>query len=78
LYKVFGTRGPVSAELAAAEEAGVVTPVAAFKVDDLIRKANDYFTEAQNRLKQGDFAGYGEYVDELKKVLSQLEAETSK
>jgi len=78
LYKVFGTRTPESAEFAAAEEAGAVAPLAAFRVDDLIRKANDYFTEAQKRLKQGDFAGYGEYVDELKKVLSELEAETSK
>ena len=78
LYKVFGTRTPESAEFAVAEEAGGVTPLAAFRVDDLIRKANNYFAEAQTRLKQGDFAGYGEYVDELKKVLSQLEAETSK
>ncbi|HUT66341.1 MAG TPA: UPF0182 family protein [Spirochaetota bacterium] len=78
LYKVFGTRTPESAEFAAAEEPGGVTPLAVFRVDDLIHKANNYFAEAQNRLKQGDFAGYGEYVDELKKVLSQLEAETSK
>ena len=55
-----------------------MTAVEAFTVSDLIRRANDYFTEAQNRLRQGDFAGYGEYVDELQKILSQLEAETSK
>jgi len=78
LFDVFGTREPVSAKFAAEGEAGVVTPGAVFTVNDLIRRANNYFTEAQKLLKQGDFAGYGEYVNELKKVLSQLEAETSK
>ena len=41
-------------------------------VEDLILQANAQFTTAQERLREGDFAGYGELVDALQATLRDL------
>lgn len=43
---------------------------------DLIARANQVWFEAQERLRSGDWAGYGELMDELGRILKQLEAES--
>ena len=77
LLKVFGSRVQIQALEAKEEGPSIVTQEPSFTLNELVRKANEYFSEAQDRLRHGDFAGYGEYVDELEKVLSQLAEETS-
>jgi uncharacterized membrane protein (UPF0182 family) len=46
-------------------------PAAPQSVADLIKSAQDHYTRAQDRLKAGDWAGYG---DEMKKLESDLNA----
>ncbi len=41
---------------------------------ELIQKASDAYDSAQSALKDGDWAAYGEYMDELEKALEQLAA----
>ena len=40
--------------------------------DELIEKAVTAFENAQNAQQSGDWAGYGEYLDELEETLNQL------
>ncbi len=74
LYRAFGLPAAVKPEReeAVAEKVTVaVTPI-----QDLIKKAANYFNEAQNKLREGDFAGYGDYIEQLGSVLKQLEEQT--
>jgi uncharacterized membrane protein (UPF0182 family) len=71
LTQVFGA--------AAAKPAGRVETIVTSKgvveslsINDLIRKASTYYEQAQQRLRAGDFAGYGENVKKLGVVLEQL------
>jgi len=41
-------------------------------LSELARKANQLFDEAQNKLKAGDWAGYGESLNKLKQTLAEL------
>jgi len=41
-------------------------------VAELARKANQLYDEAQNKLKAGDWSGYGETLSKLKQTLSDL------
>ena len=41
-------------------------------VKALIKKANDAYDNAQEALKSGDFAKYGEYMDDLEKYLRKM------
>ena len=41
-------------------------------VEDLIKQANDIFEEANNALKNGSWAEYGEKLNNLEKILNQL------
>lgn len=45
---------------------------------NLIREANDVFEEAQESLKEGDWAHYGELIEKLGEILQKLTAETPK
>jgi hypothetical protein len=74
LAKVFGTAGEKSARKAESivTEKGV-TEVRSAK--GLIEQAGAYYDEAQQRLKNGDFAGYGESVRRLGDVLKKLETQ---
>jgi uncharacterized membrane protein (UPF0182 family) len=82
LVALFGNqiaRSPVIAELGA----NAVSPsdaavqvlgesAAPATVEDLILQANAQFATAQERLREGDFAGYGELVDALQATLRDL------
>jgi len=46
-------------------------PVAA-DIANLIEKAQQHYNQAQQYLKAGDWAGYGEELDALKAVLDRL------
>ncbi len=48
-------------------------PLKALTREELIREAMADFNTAQEKLRAGDFAGYGEYTNKLKKVLTELE-----
>jgi hypothetical protein len=43
--------------------------------EDLITEANSLFEKAQEAQQSGDWAAYGEYLDQLEEVLSQMESE---
>jgi len=76
LYRIFGEREKVMEEekKEVPFREGVVTEFLPIK--DLISKAVTYYNEAQNRLRQGDFAGYGESLKRLEEALRQLEEST--
>ncbi len=78
LYNVFGKRELIvrKEEKVIAPEK-VVAPVTTLPtIRELVQKASSIFDESQNRLREGDFAGYGEYINELKNILTQLEEQT--
>ena len=41
-------------------------------VQELVNEANDAFVRAQERLQEGDFAGYGEEIERLEEILQLL------
>lgn len=45
---------------------------------DLAKNANQLFEEAQNKLKSGDWAGYGESLNKLKQTLNELAEKAGK
>lgn len=71
LYKIFGAKAPaVAVEKIAVRPEEALPAVPA--VQNLIRRAQSVYSEAQLRLKEGDFAGYGERIRELESILHQL------
>lgn len=48
------------------------SPNAPISLRKLVQKANSIFSTAQQRLRQGDFAGYGQAVQQLQQTLQQL------
>ncbi|MEX0786875.1 MAG: UPF0182 family protein [Dehalococcoidia bacterium] len=48
------------------------TPAVSGDVDELIQQANASFLRAQQLLQQGDFAGYGEEIEQLEEILQRL------
>ncbi|OPY57345.1 MAG: hypothetical protein A4E55_01741 [Pelotomaculum sp. PtaU1.Bin035] len=70
MEKIFGTsEGP--SKPAAQPESGTQTQLNS-SVADLAQKANQLYDEAQNKLKAGDWSGYGETLSKLKQTLSEL------
>ncbi|WP_337999120.1 UPF0182 family protein [Desulfofalx alkaliphila] len=45
-------------------------------IDQLIQEAERHFNEGQQRLKEGDWAGYGESQNKLREVLERLSEQT--
>jgi len=41
-------------------------------ISELANKANQLYDEAQNKLKAGDWSGYGETINKLKQTLNEL------
>lgn len=85
LVELFGrsiAADPVLVELGAARGGGSAAAVGQVGVDDaasvvatveeLIVRANRVFDAAQERLRAGDFAGYGEQIEELEALLQEL------
>lgn len=48
-------------------------PVIPSSIENLIKEAGQYFDEAQERLRQGDFTGYGDSIQKLGTALGELE-----
>ncbi|MDR5659102.1 UPF0182 family protein [Serpentinicella sp. ANB-PHB4] len=47
-------------------------------INDLVQKANDAFDNANKAVRDGDWAAYGRYINELEDILSQLQKESEK
>lgn len=76
LNRIFGSGASAAAPgapSAAAPQPGAPT-AAAPDVQSLIREANQHFERAQQLLRQGDFAGYGEENRKLGETLKRLAA----
>jgi len=70
LEKIFGTSGDVNRPVTPLEPSAQPQPPAS--VADLAQKANQLYDEAQNKLKTGDWSGYGETLSKLKQTLTDL------
>lgn len=73
LQRVFGDIGadirpPVSPD--PGDDLGTPVPDATFQ--QLIERANHYYEDAQNKQRQGDWAGYGEAIKQLERALKEL------
>ena len=72
LAAIFGVEAPPTEPVVEPPSpAEPVKPLAA-DVDSLIEKAQQHYNKAQQYLKEGDWAGYGEEMDALKLVLDWL------
>ncbi len=66
---LFGENSTGQADVNTPSKADTETHVTA---SDLIQKANEAYEAAQSSLKNGDWAGYGEHMTELRKYLTLL------
>lgn len=77
LQRIFGAGvkvgGSTGEENPAPGEINKETPQRSLK--ELISNANDLYNQAQERLKNGDWAGYGEAISKLKETLDALSKE---
>lgn len=48
-------------------------PVPASSLTDLAKSAREYYDRAEQRLREGDWAGYGENVNKLNEIIRQIE-----
>jgi uncharacterized membrane protein (UPF0182 family) len=70
LVRLFGSMAPATAEqVTAAEE--FAEPVL-LSVRELALRAQQIYDDAQQKLRDGDFAGYGDAIDNLNEVLKDL------
>jgi len=70
LLSLFGETKPVE-EKEALPDVGITT-------ESLIKSAAEHFDKAQEYQQEGDWAGYGEEIEKLRKVLSGLEQQLEK
>ncbi|MDN5325819.1 MAG: uncharacterized protein PWP41_515 [Moorella sp. (in: firmicutes)] len=69
LQVIFGTQTPAPAGPQPPFPAATGNPG---NLSGLIKEANRLYSEAQGRLKQGDWAGYGENLKKLEQVLQEM------
>lgn len=72
LNQIFGEAIIQTQTTAPAEPAGQLQDL---NVQELINKAIDDFNKAQEKLRAGDFAGYGDYINRLQETLDNLQKE---
>lgn len=70
LDKIFGSGQGTGVPVELQPEPGTQQPEAS--VAELAKKADQLYDEAQNKLKAGDWAGYGDALSSLKQTLSDL------
>jgi uncharacterized membrane protein (UPF0182 family) len=70
LDRIFGTGGGVNKPAVQPEPRAESQPLAS--VADLAQKADQLYDEAQSKLKNGDWTGYGETLSRLKQTLTEL------
>ncbi len=51
-------------------------PDTVYTISELAGLARDYYDRAQERLREGDWSGYGANIDKLNEIISQLEEAT--
>lgn len=71
LERIFGS-GTGAARPAVQKPGSVDEPKPQSTISDLAKRANTLYDEAQNKLKAGDWAGYGETINRLKQTLTEL------
>ncbi|MBP7332682.1 MAG: UPF0182 family protein, partial [Firmicutes bacterium] len=71
LEKIFG-EGTGMRITTQAQQPETGSPAAS--ISDLAQSANQLYDEAQNKLRNGDWAGYGESLNKLKQTLAELVA----
>jgi uncharacterized membrane protein (UPF0182 family) len=82
LYEAFGTPEVVELEVARAETTEEISYAdaqdtsAIIGIKRLIEQAVLNYDQAQASLREGDFAGYGDYIERLQDVLDQLQERT--
>jgi len=76
LYQVFGTPEVMVAVEEEEVPAEVPEAPALLGIAELIQQAGSLYNQAQSRLREGDFAGYGEYIKQLGSVLTDLQEQT--
>ncbi len=74
LEKIFGP--DTGLKPPAIEPGSPIAPL--LSMADLAKNANQLFEEAQNKLKSGDWAGYGESLNKLKQTLNELAEKAGK
>ena len=72
LARIFGEGVSAEAQGPAGEPGTVEQPQTAASVRELAQRANQLYDEAQERLKAGDWAGYGDSLAKLKQTLNEL------
>lgn len=72
LQRIFGDRVPADNIVDGDTPPPVEGEVPITELNDLIRRANELYNQAQERLQAGDWAGYGETLDELKETLDDM------
>jgi uncharacterized membrane protein (UPF0182 family) len=76
LSKIFGgtvsSAQPAPAPTPTAQALARPAPAADFQA--LVREASQHYERAQQLLRQGDWAGYGEEINRVGEVLKRLEA----
>ena len=78
LEKIFGAgAGEGEQKPFTTPEAGEL-PQAAASVTELAQRANQLYDEAQNKLKVGDWSGYGDTLAKLKQTLTELAEQAGK
>ncbi|BAS27691.1 UPF0182 family membrane protein [Limnochorda pilosa] len=79
LADIFGTQAVARTfpEVSPDQAAPETQPLGPPAVADLARQAQDLYQQAQDRLRSGDWTGYGEAIDRLGQVLRQLEEESA-
>ena len=70
LQVIFGTQTPAPA--ASPQPPSQAATGSPGNLSELIKEANRLYSEAQDRLKQGDWAGYGENLKKLEQVLQEM------
>jgi uncharacterized membrane protein (UPF0182 family) len=70
LVRLFGSMAPAAAEQVTA--AGEFATPVLLSVRELALRAQKIYTDAQQKLRDGDFAGYGDAIDNLNEVLTDL------
>lgn len=71
LIKLFGEGRPDAPEIS--DKPVTVEPDADVTLQELAKQARQYYDQAEQRIKDGDWAGYGESLEKLNDVLLKLE-----
>jgi hypothetical protein len=77
LQRIFGTGISIGEDVEyAAPLPGETSKTTQKTLKDLISDANNLYNQAQEKLKNGDWAGYGEAINKLKETLDALSNQT--